>query len=219
MKTRFFSLLLAVLLIVALAVPASAASSVTFTSKSSVTVADGTAYHKTDLFEDFKEVMPGDSRTETITITNKIAGSSYITICIKAIPHTDGTYDANPNNKLTDSMDDFLRQMTMTVQQGSKEIYSGPANKGWEMDKSKGVKINYNRSADLTVTLTVDINMGNDYQDHLGEIDWVIYADIVEGKNLIQTGQLNWPIPVLGTLGVGLIFLGFWMNRKKKKHE
>lgn len=218
MKRKIVSLLLAVLLIVALAVPASA-SSVTFTSKSSVTVADGTIYHKTDLFEDFKEIMPGDSRTETITIKNKIAGSSYITVCIQAEPNSENTYDANLNGKDPKKMDDFLSQMTMTVKQGSKEIYSGPANKGWEMDKSKGVKINYNRSADLTVTLNVPIEMGNEYMNRLGEIDWVIYADIVEGSNLIQTGQMNWPIPVLGTLGVGLIFLGFWMNRKKKKHE
>lgn len=217
---RLSSLALAVLLMAALAVPAAAASTVTFDkagSKNSATVGDGTMYHATDLFANFKNVMPGDSRTETITVYNKVPGSSYITVCIQAVPHTDGSYDATLNGKDPTAMNDFLGQMTMTVTRGNKTIYSGPANKGWEMDKSNGVKINYKRSADLTVTLNVPITMGNEFQNHLGEIDWIIKADIVEGKNLIQTGQLNWPIPVLGTLGCGLIFLGFWMNRKKKK--
>lgn len=214
---RLSSLALAVLLMVALALPASAASTVTFNSKSSVSVADGTVYHKTDLFENFKDVMPGDKRTETVTITNKISGSSYITAYLEVAPHSNASdIAASPNGKNTGSMDDFLSLMTIEVKQGSKVIYSGKANQA-QKSVSLG-KINKGRSMDLTVTLNVSLDMGNEFMDHLGEIDWIIKADIVEGTNLIQTGQLNWPIPVLGTLGLGLIFLGFWMNRKKKKN-
>ena len=36
-------------------------------------------------------------------------------------------------------------------------------------------------------------------------------------ENLIQTGQLNWPVPVLGGLGLALAVLGVVMLRKKKE--
>ena len=37
---------------------------------------------------------------------------------------------------------------------------------------------------------------------------------------LIQTGQLNWPIPVLGGLAVVLVVVGVALTRKKaKKHD
>ena len=36
---------------------------------------------------------------------------------------------------------------------------------------------------------------------------------------LIQTGQLNWPIPVLGSLGVLMILFGIFMMRRKRKSD
>ena len=35
---------------------------------------------------------------------------------------------------------------------------------------------------------------------------------------LTQTGQLKWPIPVLLTLGMALMLLGAWLQRKSR-HE
>ena len=46
---------------------------------------------------------------------------------------------------------------------------------------------------------------------------WVLGAK--DGKSLIQTGQLNWPIPVLLALGVALVAVGAWLNHKAKKHR
>ena len=42
---------------------------------------------------------------------------------------------------------------------------------------------------------------------------------ITNTSKLIQTGQLNWPIPVFGSLGILLVFFGILMMRKKKKNE
>lgn len=36
-------------------------------------------------------------------------------------------------------------------------------------------------------------------------------------EKLPQTGQLRWPILALSTVGVGLLFLGWWIGRKKKR--
>ena len=46
---------------------------------------------------------------------------------------------------------------------------------------------------------------------------WVLGAK--DGKSLIQTGQLNWPIPVLLALGGTLMLAGWYLNRKAKKHK
>ena len=36
---------------------------------------------------------------------------------------------------------------------------------------------------------------------------------------LIQTGQLNWPIPVLGSLGALLVLFGVYMMLRKRKNK
>lgn len=48
-----------------------------------------------------------------------------------------------------------------------------------------------------------------------------VIGDVVTITNtatLIQTGQLNWPILVLGSLGVLMIFCGVLVMRKKKEN-
>lgn len=46
----------------------------------------------------------------------------------------------------------------------------------------------------------------------------ILYLNYYD-KGLPQTGQLNWPIPVLLGLGAVLIAGGIWLSRKKKKEE
>ena len=46
---------------------------------------------------------------------------------------------------------------------------------------------------------------------------WVLGAK--DGTGLIQTGQLNWPVPVLIALGAALIAAGVWLNRRAKRHR
>lgn len=40
-----------------------------------------------------------------------------------------------------------------------------------------------------------------------------------ENPKLPQTGQLNWPVPLLSVLGLGLILMGFLLRRKKDRYE
>ena len=42
---------------------------------------------------------------------------------------------------------------------------------------------------------------------------------VTNTATLIQTGQLSWPIPVLGGLGLLLIAYGFIVMTKKRKNE
>ena len=234
---RVSSLALSLVLVVALATPAAAAT-VTFESKTSIDMAPGSGYTATDLFPNFKNAMPGDELFQTVTIENKIKASSYIKVYLKAVPHdekngltydeefenTDGKDQADISGQRDEtvaSMNDFLSQLTLVVtDKDGKEIYNGHPNNPGQLKEAVYIgKVNKNRSMNLTVKLLVPAELGNEYALRVGEVDWVIYADIIEGDKLIQTGQLNWPIPVLGTLGAALILFGVVSMRKKKKEE
>lgn len=231
---RKCSALLGCLVLLAAMVLPAGASTVVFNGKNDIEMSPGTRYHETDLFLNFKNIMPGDSLEQLVTIKNKISASSYITVYLKAVPHgannpleysesyedTDGKdqqHVPGQRDETVESMEDFLSQLTLTVKKGTQVIYSGHPNDPGTLEKGvKLGKINRGRSLDLSVTLDVPIEMGNEYALRVGEVDWVFYADIVEGKNLLQTGQLSWPIPVLAILGMGLIALGTATTRRKK---
>lgn len=180
----------------------------------------------TDLFGSFKNVMPGDERTETITFKNQANnGSDYVKLTIKGIPHD--AKNVPQDQAITDVavMNDFLAQLHMTVKQGSKVIYDGTPEK----QLTEGVELGTFRKGEgttLTVTLTVPLELSNAYADMHGEVDWqFIASEFSEGKppvitpgTLIQTGQMNWPIIALAAAGVVLIVLG-WIVTRKKRHD
>lgn len=132
-----------------------------------------------DLFSGFKNVMPGDVRTEEITLKNKFDGSDEVYIYVQAVPH-------NANNPLSpevaakedlDSMKDFLHQMTLTVTQDGKVLSQDTAEKPAGLAESTLVgHFTGKGSSKIQVTLSVPIEMGNEYADRIGEIDWVFYA-------------------------------------------
>lgn len=239
---RISSLTLALALVVALAMPASAAEVIFKGSKKGdIQFKDGSAYTATDLFGSFKDVMPGDVREQTVSITNMVRGSVYIKVYMKAVPHSEKngltyseTYEEidgkdqkedipdGKRDETVESMEKFLNQLDMTVvnQKSKKTIFDGTAGETDGLSDWKYLgDLKYKESMNLLVTLGVPITMGNEFAYRVGEVDWVFKADIIEGDKLIQTGQLNWPIPVLGTLGAGLIVFGIFAMRKKKKEE
>lgn len=94
-----------------------------------------------------------------------------------------------------------------------------------------------------TVTLNKDNNWTHTWENLVLKRDnsWKVKEKTVAGKfvpsyhydyksssakvvntytsDLIQTGQLNWPIPVLLSLGAVLMVLGFWVIFKKREDE
>ena len=86
---RISTLLMALALVLSLSVPAFA-SSVTFEGKSQGFALDGhNQLTATDLFGNFKNLMPGDSVSETITIQNVARDCDYIKLYIRAVSHND----------------------------------------------------------------------------------------------------------------------------------
>ena len=221
---RISALLMALALVLSLSVPAFA-SSVTFEGKSKGFALDGhNQLTATDLFGNFKNLMPGDSVSETITIQNVARDCDYIKLYIRAVPHGYGNGLSGKVAEIEDSvasMEDFLSQLYMEVKQGDKTIYSGSPDEldGFRKNVYLG-QFRRNKGTTLTVSLNIPIELDNDYAQRAGEVDWVFKVECYdESGKLIQTGQLNWPIPVLMTLGILVIGAGAILMTKKRKHN
>ena len=243
---KLLSLVMVIAALAALTVPALAADAVVSRQGTNGLVIEttGSGYTDTDLFNNFKDVMPGDERTETITIKNSVNGFDYVKLYIRAVPHDEQgnplTYDEKFENEdgkdrqnvdgerdeTVATMANFLSELSMEIYlvnaDGTKQsIFSASPDKSAQLTDSvllgtfaKG------KSAKLEAVLHVPAELGNEYAYRVGEVDWLF---TVEGFNnekpLIPTGQLNWPVAVFGALGVLLIAGGVVVLTKKKKHD
>ena len=246
MTNRLLSLGMAFIAAAALTIPVLAADAVVRRDGTSGLVIEttGSGYTDTDLFNNFKDVMPGDERIETITVKNSVNGFDYVKLYIRAVPHDeqgnpltysetyeneDGKDQANiegMRDETVATMAEFLSKLTMEVYlvnaDGTKQsIFSAsPEQTAQLTDNVLLGTFAKGKSAKLEAVLHVPAELGNEYAYRVGEVDWVF---TVEGFNnekpLIPTGQLNWPVAVFGALGVLLIAGGVFVLTKKKKHD
>jgi len=189
------SLLLAAALTVSFTVPAFAAGS-TLTYKGADQL-QFSGYSGSDLFGGFKNVMPGDVREESITIRNNATDSDYIKVYLQAIAHDETgnplTYDEayekadgkdqagvdGQRDETVATMSEFLAQLTMRVWNGSTLIYEASPDKlgGLENRVTLSDKLESGKSVDLKVELVVPIELGNEYANRVGEVDWIIKVE------------------------------------------
>ena len=246
LTNRLLSLGLVLIAVAVLTIPVLATDAVVRRDGTSGLVIEttGSGYTDTDLFNNFKDVMPGDERTETITIKNSVNGFDYVKLYIRAVPHDEQgnplTYDEKFENEdgkdqqnvdgerdeTVATMADFLSELSMEIYlvntDGTKQsIFSASPDKSAQLTDSvllgtfaKG------KSAKLEAVLHVPAELGNEYAYRVGEVDWLFTVEGFNNKDpLISTGQLNWPVAVFGALGAALIVCGLVVISKKKKNE
>ncbi|MBE6037805.1 MAG: Cna B-type domain-containing protein [Anaerofustis stercorihominis] len=312
---KISSILMVMMLILSMGSVFAAESTVTFKGlEEGFVFAPGSGYTDTDLFDGFKNVMPGDKLTEEIVVVNDTEDCDFINVYMKAVAHDEEenplTYDEAYENldgkdqakvegtrdETVATMEDFLAQLSLKVYNGAELIE--------ESDLSDfvylGTLVN-GEDLKLNVELEVPITMGNEYANRVGEVDWVFHAEAIQfdtltvkkvwdddnskdrpesvkvnllgdgevvetvvlsdendwtytwetlddrytwsveevvpkdysvsyrvngevvtitnTTTLIFTGQVDWPVYVLGTLGVMMMFLGIIIMRKKKENE
>ena len=193
MKKLFKSgstLLLALILVFSLSVTAFAADSViTFKGlEAGFATQPGSEYTETDLFDNFKNVMPGDQLTETITFKNQASDCDYINVYLKAQVHDE---NGNPlSEKVAEtetvaSMQDFLKQLTMRIYNGTELIYnSTPDQTGALADNVFLGKLSKGEELSLKVELDVPIELGNEYANRVGEVGWTFLVEAIEYNKL-----------------------------------
>lgn len=169
------SLVFALMLMCSMTVHTFAAdSSVTYEGKAKDFVfKQGSSYSPTDLFTDFKGVMPGDTITQKITVKNTAGKNKNVELFLKAAGVT-GT-----GNVTQAESADFLKEMTLTVKssKGAK-LFEAPADQTADLTKWKSLgKFKSGANVDLSVTLNVPITMGNDFQQRIGAIKWAFKVE------------------------------------------
>ena len=186
----------------------------------------GSGYTDTDLFDGFKGVMPGDTLTQTIEVRNRFLNTGSVRIYLRAVAHDEQTYPLSPNVAAADetvaTMSDFLSKLYMEVWQGDKCIYTGTP------DQLDGLKNNVLLasvprfgSVTLTVKLQVPKELGNEYANRVGEVDWVFTAEELDPQGNPKTGDTSnlilWIVVMVLCLAA-IAVVAFLVLKKKKQN-
>lgn len=199
----------------------------------------GSAYTATDLFGGMKNILPGDTRTETICLRNEAKDCDTVRLYLRAQVHDETgnpprytllgeqTSDAEKTaqnsrkEETVATMQQFLSQLTLRVYNGKTLIFeSTPEQAGALAQNVLLGTLACGESCELRVELDVPAGLDNRFADRVGEVDWIFLAEgITAGgvryETLIQTGQQNWPVPVLGAAGLLLILCGAALLRRR----
>ena len=161
MKKKVLAFIIVLALCLGLA-PAAFASSVTYQGQAEKFVfAPGSDYSPTDLFENFKGVMPGDQLTQQIEVKNAADNKVKVKLYIRAL----GAHEASV---------EFLKQMNLTVRQDGKSVlFDAPADQKATLEDWVCLGT-FQSGADvkLDVTLSVPLEMDNEFQEAVGYLDW-----------------------------------------------
>ena len=200
----FFALLMVMAMMLSFSVTAFAeGASVTFNGKDAYLFAPGSGYTGSDLFGSFKNVMPGDTLTETIQFKNASKDSDYIKVYLRAEVHNETsnalTYSEAAENadghdqegregwrdETIATMTDFLSQLAMTIKNNGETIYaSSPDQAGALADNVLLGELGYGESLNLNVELKVPAELGNEYAHRVGEVDWVFLVEAFQFEKL-----------------------------------
>lgn len=178
--------------------------------------APGSEYSLTDLFQNFKDVMPGDSISQKITVRNLASNKVKVKIYMRSLgAHEDG-----------ESLD-FLSQMHLRVEKSDDNtmphMFDAAANETAQLTDWVCLGTLYSGGeVNLDVILDVPVEMDNHYAHRAGYLDWefMIEEFPIEDSDP-QTGDNSnayiWMI-MLG-LSVSVFILVIWRRRTRKEEE
>lgn len=184
-----FSLVLTLLLTVSLATSAFATSSITFKGFSAgFDFQPGSEYTESDLFDGFKNVMPGDIVTDTITFTNDAADCDFVNLYMRAETHDE---TGNPlSGKVAEretvaTMTEFLSKLSMKVWNGTELIYDASPDQldGLQNNTLLGT-FRTGDTTTLKVELTVPAALDNRFANRVGEVDWIFHVEAYNESQL-----------------------------------
>lgn len=172
--------------------------------------APGSEYSPTDLFADFKDLMPGDSVSQKITIDNDISKEVKIKIYMRSL-------GADQQSQ------EFLSQLSLTVvQDGKTNLFDAPASETAQLTDWVYLGTLYSGGKiDLDVTVSVPITLGNDFQDAVGKLTWEFMVEElpVETTDPRPTGDNSNIYVAMSVMSVSAAALTVVLVLKKKKEQ
>lgn len=202
-------LFLTLIMIFTVALPVSAADgNVIYSGNSGKFIFEpGSDYSPTDLFPNFKDVMPGDTLTQKITVRNNARKS--VKISMRAL----GAHE--------DSVD-FLSQLNLYVEKiTDTPLFEAPADQTAQLTEWRELGVlAAGGEAEVEVVLQVPTSLDNNYKELVGYLDWeFMVEEIDDGK--VQTGDRANYLPWICGVGCSVIAIVIVVivNRRKDKKE
>ena len=178
----------------------------------------GSEHSLTDLFPNFKDVMPGDTLTQKITVKNNADNKVKVKIYMRSL-------GAHEDSK------EFLSQLGLKVatSEENKMAYMFDANANETAQLTDWVCLGTLYSGgevNLDVMLNVPVELPNEFQNKIGYLDWEFMIEefpVEEGDpKPPQTGDNShmglWFALMIGSLTM-LIILLFWRKKDKENEE
>ena len=178
----------------------------------------GSEHSLTDLFPNFKGVMPGDTLTQKITVKNDADNKVKVKIYVRSL----GAHE--------DSVE-FLSRLGLKVSKSEENkmayMFDAAANETAQLTDWVCLGTLYSGGeVNLDVTLTVPVELDNEFQNDVGYLDWEFMVEefpIEEGDpKPPQTGDNShmglWFALMIGSFTM-LIILLFWRKKDKENEE
>lgn len=213
---KLCTMVLLTMLMCALTMPAFAAGTVTYDGDADKFIfAPGGEESPTNLFGDFQNVMPGDTRTEQIVIQNDTSNKVKIKVYLRSQGAQEDT-------------EDFLSQLNLTVRQKDDSVlFAAPADETAQLTDWVYLGTVYSGGKiTLDVTLEVPITLSDEYQDKVGYVDWEFKIEELpvspSDPNAPKTGDSNDVFLYFGMLVISvssLALLLYALKRRGKKED
>lgn len=170
----------------------------TFTGTSEFTASSEDQWTSTDLFGGMKDLMPGDIAEETIKVRNTSPEYDSVNLYIRAAEHNEKDNplsEAVAKNETVASMTDFLSKLHMTLQLEDKVVFSDTPDKAGSMTENILIgQLKNDQEKELKVTISVPSDIGDEYQNRAGEVDWIITAECIRnGANETSAPEKQQP--------------------------
>ena len=177
--------------------------------------APGSEYSPTDLFPNFKDVMPGDSITQKLTIRNPVKYNKKIKLYMRSLGAAAGS-------------EEFLNQLKLRVQKaGDTVMFDAAADQTAQLTEWVYLGTLYSGGeVDLSIILDVPVTLDNKYQNQVGYLYWQfkveeleVSPDDPEPPKTYDPVRPELVVAILCGSAAVLMLLLLWGQKKREKES